>query len=42
MSSDKEIAFLQWALPRLGYRWGGFRKHRGQVLKRIRNRLQEL
>jgi len=34
--------FLQWALPRLGYRWEGFRKPRGQVLSRIRHRMQEL
>ena len=44
MSSErqKEIAFLQWALPKLGYRWAGFRKPRKQVLKRIRERIQQL
>ncbi|MDX1636519.1 MAG: CheR family methyltransferase [Balneolaceae bacterium] len=42
MSSEQEIQFLQWALPRLGYRWEGFRKPRQQVLKRIRERMQEL
>jgi chemotaxis protein methyltransferase CheR len=36
------VAFLQWALPRLGYRWPGFRKVRRQVCKRIKRRLQEL
>jgi chemotaxis protein methyltransferase CheR len=34
--------FLQWALPRLGLRWKGFRKVRGQVCKRVRRRLGEL
>lgn len=37
-----ETEFLQWALPKLGYRWGGYRKPRGQVFKRIRKRLREL
>ena len=35
-------AFLQWALPRLGMRWLGFRKVRGQVCKRVRRRLKNL
>lgn len=35
-------AFLQWALPRLGLRWAGFRKVRGQVCKRLRRRLATL
>jgi chemotaxis protein methyltransferase CheR len=35
-------AFLQWALPRLRMRWGGFRKVRGQVCKRLGRRLREL
>jgi chemotaxis protein methyltransferase CheR len=29
------VGFLQWALPRLGLRWRGFRRVRGQVCKRI-------
>jgi chemotaxis protein methyltransferase CheR len=37
-----DIEFLQAALPRLGLRWPGFRKVRGQVLKRIKRRLQVL
>ncbi len=37
-----ETEFLQWALPKLGYRWGGFRKPRVQVIKRIRKRIREL
>ncbi len=36
------IEFLQWALPRLGLRWPGFRKVRGQVCKRIHKRIREL
>lgn len=42
MSSQKGTSFLQWALPKLGYRWDGFRKPRNQVLSRIRIRSQEL
>ncbi|MDZ7690154.1 MAG: CheR family methyltransferase [Balneolaceae bacterium] len=42
MSDDKAIAFLQWALPNMGYRWEGFRKPRNQVLRRIRGRMQTL
>ena len=36
------IAFLRWALPRLGMRWAGFRKVRRQVCRRIDRRLQLL
>jgi len=36
------IAFLQWALPKLGLRWAGFRKVRKQVCKRLGRRLKEL
>jgi chemotaxis protein methyltransferase CheR len=34
--------FLRTALPRLGLRWSGFRKVRGQVIKRIKRRLEHL
>jgi chemotaxis protein methyltransferase CheR len=34
--------FLQWALPRLGMRWAGFRRVRGQVCKRLGRRMAEL
>ncbi len=34
--------FLQWALPRLGLRWPGFRKVRRQVCKRIKRRMDDL
>ena len=34
--------FLQWALPRMGMRWKGFRKVRRQVCRRIRRRMAEL
>jgi chemotaxis protein methyltransferase CheR len=36
------VAFLQWALPRLGLRWPGYRKVRRRVCKRIARRLREL
>jgi chemotaxis protein methyltransferase CheR len=36
------VEFLQWALPRLGLRWAGFRRVRGQVCKRLRRRAQAL
>lgn len=35
-------AFLQWALPKMGLRWKGFRKVRGQVCRRIARRMTEL
>ena len=41
--SDREcVAFLQWALPRLGMRWAGYRRVRRQVCKRIARRLRKL
>ncbi|MDH3243788.1 MAG: hypothetical protein OEM26_04155 [Saprospiraceae bacterium] len=36
------VYFLQWALPRLNFRWQGFRKVRRQVCKRLTRRLKEL
>lgn len=36
------VQFLQWALPRLHFRWRGFRKVRRQVCRRIDKRLAEL
>jgi chemotaxis protein methyltransferase CheR len=36
------VDFLQWALPRLGLRWVGYRKVRRQVCRRIARRLAEL
>ncbi len=42
MTDQECIQFLQWALPRLGLRWPGFRKVRRQVHKRINRRLEEL
>lgn len=36
------VDFLQWALPRMGLRWPGFRKVRRQVIKRIARRMTEL
>jgi chemotaxis protein methyltransferase CheR len=41
--TDQECeAFLQFALPRLGLRWKGFRHLRGQVCKRIARRIAHL
>ncbi len=36
------VDLLEWALPRLGFRWPGFRRVRGQVCKRISRRMTEL
>jgi chemotaxis protein methyltransferase CheR len=36
------VDFLQWALPRLGLRWYGFQRVRGQVCKRIDRRIHAL
>jgi chemotaxis protein methyltransferase CheR len=36
------VGFLQWALPRLGRRWAGYRKVRRQVCRRVRARIGEL
>lgn len=36
------VDFLQWALPRLGLSWNGFRKVRRQVIKRIARRIDAL
>ncbi|HEU5260465.1 MAG TPA: CheR family methyltransferase [Gemmatimonadales bacterium] len=36
------VEFLQWALPRLGLTWPGFRRVHRQVCKRIGRRLQTL
>ncbi|AKU92708.1 CheR family methyltransferase [Vulgatibacter incomptus] len=42
-TSDRAtVAFLQWALPRIGLRWGGYRKVRGTVRKRLVRRLRAL
>lgn len=42
MEDSQCVPFLQWALPRLGMRWAGFRRVRGQVCKRLGRRLAEL
>ena len=42
MKDSECVAFLQWALPRLGLRWEGYRKVRAQACKRIGRRAQEL
>jgi chemotaxis protein methyltransferase CheR len=42
MTDAECVDFLQWALPRLGLRWQGFRKVRRQVCRRISRRIAEL
>jgi chemotaxis protein methyltransferase CheR len=42
MNDSQCVAFLMWALPRLGMRWEGFRRVRRQVCRRVRRRLGEL
>jgi chemotaxis protein methyltransferase CheR len=42
MTDAECVAFLQWALPRLGLRWQGFRKVRRQVCRRVSRRIAEL
>jgi chemotaxis protein methyltransferase CheR len=42
MRDDECVLFLQWALPKLGADWRGFRKVRGQVCKRVARRLKSL
>jgi hypothetical protein len=42
MTDAECTAFLQWALPRLGRRWAGFRKARRRVAKRPGRRLRAL
>lgn len=42
LADDEVVAFLREWLPRLGLRWRGFRKVRGQVRKRLGRRLMEL
>src|SRR5262245_29735844 len=41
--TDREcVELLQWALPRLGLRWRGFKNLRRQVCRRISARAAEL
>ncbi|MFZ5509651.1 MAG: CheR family methyltransferase [Pseudomonadota bacterium] len=42
MSDAECMAFLQWALPLMGFHWPGFRKVRGRVCKRIARRCAAL
>ena len=42
MTDAAWVAFLQWALPRLGFHWPGFRRVRRQVEKRIAARIAGL
>jgi chemotaxis protein methyltransferase CheR len=41
--NDREgVALLQWAAPRLGLRWRGFKNVRRQVVRRIATRMKDL
>jgi chemotaxis protein methyltransferase CheR len=42
MNNRDCVGFLQWALPRLGLHWPGFRKVRGIVCKRVERRRRAL
>ncbi len=42
MTDAECVEFLRWALPRLRMRWGGFRRVRRQVCKRLARRLRQL
>lgn len=42
MRDEQCVEFLQWMLPKLGFRWNGFRRVRNQVCKRITRRFQEV
>jgi chemotaxis protein methyltransferase CheR len=42
VTGNDGVQFLQWALPRLGLRWPGFRKVRRQICKRLGHRLKTL
>lgn len=42
MTDAECVAFLRWALPRLGMRWAGFRRVRRQVCSRVSRRLRHL
>lgn len=42
MTDAECVVFLQWALPRLGLRWEGFRKVRRQVCRRVSRRIAKL
>lgn len=42
MADQDCIDFLRWCLPRMQYRWEGFRKVRKQVCKRVHRRCFEL
>jgi chemotaxis protein methyltransferase CheR len=42
MTDAECVGFLQWALPKLGLRWPGFRTVRRQVCRRVSRRIAEL
>jgi chemotaxis protein methyltransferase CheR len=42
MTDPELVALMQWAAPRLGLRWEGFRRVRSIVRKRVRRRMRAL
>jgi len=42
MTEKECIEFLRWCLPKMQFRWEGFRRVRRQVCKRIQKRLKDL
>src|SRR5262249_41732962 len=42
MNDPELVAFLRWALPRLGLRRPGYRRIRARVRKKLNERLREL
>ncbi|HSP81167.1 MAG TPA: chemotaxis protein CheR, partial [Myxococcaceae bacterium] len=42
MTDAECVELLRWAAPRLGLRWEGFRRVRGQVCKRMARRVKAL
>lgn len=42
LSEETLRSFLQWALPQLSLRWGGYRKVRRLLAKRLRRRMAQL
>lgn len=42
MTDIECVRFLQWCLPRMRFRWAGFRRVRRQVCKRLKRRIGEL
>lgn len=42
MNNNEAVTFLQWCLPKMDYKWKGFRKVKRQLCRRIDQRMNEL